>query len=354
LKRARGQEVIRQWKLLKETEAARYGLTVEQLAERLGVTSRTIRRDLAQLQEAGFPLEQHQRDTRRTWSLNRETFKGLVDSGLTLSELCALYFSRALMEFLAGTPFRQDLASAFEKFEQCLTPAQLKYLEDFPKVLAAKPEPRKKAGVEAPSHVGRLTTAALEHRRVSMTYHSFHSRKVKTYVIEPYQVYYAQGGLYVFAVVPAYGEARQFAIERIKTLHMTDERFVPDDTVDVTRHANSLGVNLGGKPEAVTIEFQPEAAPYVAEREYHASQSLQMRDDGCLVLKMRVAVDFALSAWVLGFGARARVLAPRRLAQAILEQIEDMRGNYAPPLPGLAATRRAKAQKDLPFTTKAR
>ena len=52
-----------------------------------------------------------------------------------------------------------------------------------------------------------------------------------------------------------------------------------------------LGVNLGGKPEAVTIEFQPEAAPYVAEREYHVSQSLETRADGCLVLKMRVAVD---------------------------------------------------------------
>jgi predicted DNA-binding transcriptional regulator YafY len=354
LKRARGQEVIRQWKLLKETEAARYGLTVEQLADRLGVTSRTIRRDVAQLQEAGFPLEQRQRETRRTWSLNREVFKGLMDSGLTLSELCALYFSRALMEFLAGTPFRQDLASAFEKFEQCLTPAQLKYLEDFPKVLAAKPEPRKKAGDQAPSHVGRLTTAALEHRRVAMTYHSFHSRKVKSYVIEPYQVYYAQGGLYVFAVVPAYGEVRQFAIERIKTLHATDERFVPDPTVDVARQADSLGVNLGGKPELVTIEFQPEAAPYVAEREYHASQSLETRADGCLVLKMRVAVDFALSAWVLSFGPRARVVGPRRLAQIILEQVEDMRANYAPRLPGLGASSPVTRQKGLPFSRKAR
>ena len=93
----------------------------------------------------------------------------------------------------------------------------------------------------------------------------------------------------------------------------------------------------GASPRLVTIEFQPEAAPYVAEREYHPSQSLELRDDGCLVLKMRVAVDFALSAWVLGFGPRARVLAPRRLAQVILEQIEDMRANYAPTLPGLAA-----------------
>ena len=98
----------------------------------------------------------------------------------------------------------------------------------------------------------------------------------------------------------------------------------------MARQADSLGVNLGGKPELVTIEFQPEAAPYVAEREYHASQSLETRADGCLVLKMRVAVDFALSAWVLSFGPRARVVGPRRLAQVILEQVEDMRANYAP------------------------
>ncbi len=104
----------------------------------------------------------------------------------------------------------------------------------------------------------------------------------------------------------------------------------------------------------MTIEFQPEAAPYVAEREYHATQILETRDDGCLVLKMRVAVDFALSAWVLGFGPRARVLAPRRLAQVILEQIDDMRANYAPPLPGLPASRPARTQKELPFSSSVR
>jgi predicted DNA-binding transcriptional regulator YafY len=349
VKRARGQEVIRQWRLLRDVETARYGLTVEQLAERLGVTQRTIRRDLAQLQEAGFPLEQRVRDTRRAWLLNRDAFKALVDAGLTLSELCALYFSRALMEYLAGTPFQRDLESAFEKFERCLTPAQIDYLDDFPKVLAAKPEPRKKAGADAAAFVGRLTTAALEHRRVRMTYNSFSSRQVKTYEIEPYQVYYAQGGLYVLAVVPAYGEARQFAVERIKALTLTEDRFEPDVTVDVTRHADSLGVNLGGKPETVTIEFQPEAARYVVEREYHPSQELLPGSDGSVVLKMRVVVDWALIAWILSFGPRARVVAPGRLARDILDQIEDMRASYAPPIPELAAGRPSRAQPALPF-----
>ncbi len=348
-KRARGQEVIRQWKLLKEVEGARYGLSIKQLADKLGVVQRTIRRDLAQLQEAGFPLEQRDNES-RTWTLNREAFKGLVDSGLTVSELCALYFSRALMEYMAGTPFLRDLASAFEKFEACLTPAQLAYLDDFPKVLAAKPEPRKKAGVDSAAFVGRLTTAALEHRRVTMTYHSFHSRKVKSYVIEPYQVYYAQGGLYVLAVVPDSGEARQFAIERIKKLSTTEDYFTPSDKVDLGRHADSLGVNLGGKPEPVAIEFQPEAALYVVEREDHPSQELTKRDDGSVVLTMRVVVDWALGAWVLSFGASARVLKPRKLAERVLEQVEEMRASYAPPLPGLPKAQATRGQKGLPFT----
>jgi len=349
-KRARGQEVIRQWKLLRAVEDARHGQTIEQLAGLLGVTQRTIRRDIGQLQEVGFAIEQKVTETRRTWILNRDAFHGLVASGLTLSELFALYFSRALMKYLAGTPFVADLESAFEKFESCLTPAQIAYLDDFPKVLGAKPEPRKKAGADASGFVARLTQSALEHRRVDMTYHSFQSRKVKPYVLEPYQVFYAQGGLYVLAHVPAYGEVRQFAIERIKTLRMTEEYFEPSDKVDLGRHADSLGVNLGGRTELVSIEFQPEAALYVSERDYHPSQELTRRDDGSVVLTMRVVVDWALGAWVLSFGSSARVLKPRRLAERVLEQVEEMRAIYAPPLPGLPGARTARGQKGLPFT----
>jgi predicted DNA-binding transcriptional regulator YafY len=352
MKRARGQEVIRQWKLLNTLQDSKFGKTVDELAAALGVTTRTIRRDLAQLQEAGFPLEQRATETRRAWVLNARVFAGLAAAGLTLPELCALYFSKALMEYLAGTPFRDDLKSAFDKFTDGLTNAQWKYLETLPRVLVAKPEPRKKTARESPAHVSRLTTAALERRRVEMTYHSFRSRQVKRYLIEPHQVYYAQGGLYVFAGVPAYGETRQFAVERIKSLKMTDDHFEAELSLDASQLADSLGVNLGGKPEVVTIEFQPDAAPYVNEREYHPTQTLETRADGSVVLKMKVVVDFALSAWVLSFGRNARVAGPPRLVRAIHEQIEDMRHLYAPPLPGVAPSKTARGQSGLPFTSR--
>ena len=349
-RRARNQEVIRQWTLLRDLWEQRYGRTIAELAAFLQVSSRTVRRDIAALQEAGFPLEQVQRGDHRAWRLNRQAFKALIDAGLTLPELCALYFSRALVQYLAGTPFQKDIESAFAKFAECLTPTQWDYLDAIPKVLAAKPEPRKRADADAQGRVSRLLRAALERRRVEMSYYSFFSRRVKTYVVEPYQVCYAQGGLYLIAFVPEYQEVRMFATERMKTTTMLEDRFTPRLDEVGGPLVNSLGVNLNGRPELVEIEFQPEAAPYALERDWHPSQTIELRDDGCAVLKIRVVVDWALTAWVLGFGPRARVLKPRRLATHILELVEDTRELYAPPIPLELPRRPRRGQPPLPFS----
>src|SRR3954463_6936289 len=106
----RNAEVIRQWTILREIERARAsGTTIDELAGLCNVTTRTIRRDLQALEEAGFPLfdDRSGDDGKIRWKVNGQAFKGLA-AGLTLSELSALYFSRTLVESLAGTPFRDD------------------------------------------------------------------------------------------------------------------------------------------------------------------------------------------------------------------------------------------------------
>src|SRR5207302_6787813 len=89
----RNAEVIRQWTILREIEQARSaGVTIDDLASQCSVTTRTIRRDLQALEEAGFPIyDDKSRDDGRTRRvLNGQAFKGL-SAGLTLSELCPLY-----------------------------------------------------------------------------------------------------------------------------------------------------------------------------------------------------------------------------------------------------------------------
>src|SRR2546427_3190741 len=327
----RSAEVIRQWTILREIERARTaGVTIDDLASLCGVTTRTIRRDLQALEEAGFPLfdDRSGDDGRTRWQINGQPFKGLA-AGLTLSELCALYFSRTLLESLAGTPFRDEVESAFEKLATVLTPHMRQFLDQLPRVIATKHDPmRRRDGLERQEIVARALEATLNLRQASIVYFSKSSDRTKTYVVHPYRLAYAQGGLYLLAYVPEYAQVRTFAVERIQELTLLEERFTPIEALGDTAFPHSLGVH-SGPPERVEIEFQPAVADYVRSREWHPSQQLRDGDAGGLHMTLDVCLDRALHSWILSFGPFARVVAPKGLANEIAAQFEEARAQYA-------------------------
>ena len=325
----RNAEVIRQWNVLRELKASRRG-TIAGLARKTKVTTRTIRRDLEALQMAGFPIYDELIDGKRYWKLDTRPFKTLGDTGFTLSELCALYFSRTVLECLAGTPFQQELASAFGKFEAVLTPRMRQFLDRLPDVLQAKGEPAKKRrGGKVDETIARLIDATLRQRQATIRYHSFSSKRTKDYLVEPYRLLYAQGGLYLFAYVPEYEQIRTFAVERIERLSVLETTFEPTQELAPELWAHSLGIGIGqGPPQQVEVEFAPQIAPYVREREWHASQQTIDRPDGGLLLSLEVCVDQGLRSWILGFGALARVLTPAPLASDIAAELERVRAGY--------------------------
>jgi len=327
----RNAEVIRQWTILREVERARgSGVTIDGLATLCEVTTRTIRRDLQALQEAGFPLydDRSHDDGRTRWHLNGQALKGLA-AGLTVSELCALYFSRTLLESLSGTPFRDDLESAFEKLGSALTPHMRAFLDQLPRVIATKADPmRRRFDPRQQPIIARALEATVHQRQAKLTYYSKSSDRTKTYLIHPYRLAYAQAGLYLLAYVPEYGQVRTFAVERIEDLSLLEERFTPIEEVPNEAFPHSLGVH-SGPPEHVEIEFQPAIADYVRGREWHPSQ--QLRDNGPdgLRLTLDVCLDRALQSWILSFGPFARVIAPDALVKDIAEQFEEARARYA-------------------------
>jgi predicted DNA-binding transcriptional regulator YafY len=321
----RNAEVIRQWSILKELEASRR-VTIDDLAGRTGVTTRTIRRDLEALQMAGFPLFDEVHDGRKYWTLEQKAFRRLDDTGFTLAELSALYFSRTLVECLARTPFERDVHSAFDKLSAALTPGMKQFLDRMPLVMQAKAEPGAQAAAPRTKEVARLVEAAMQHRRVTMRYHSFSSNREKVYTLEPYRLIFGQGGLYVIGMVPEYGELRTFAVDRIEQLSITEDRFDPLELPD-DAFANSLGVNQG-TPERIEIRFAPRIAPYIRERVWHPSQQVSGATGGELRLTLNVVNDWALKSWILGFGALATVVSPPGLAAEISQELETAAGNY--------------------------
>ena len=326
---ARNAELIRQWEILRAIDATQVGIPVAKLAATERVHPRTIRQDIDAISKAGFPLYDEKVNGTTMWRLGRKPFRGLEETGLSVTELCALYFGRSILEALTGAPFLDDVARAFMKIEKALPVASRKFLNRFPTMLKAKTSGRKKQDEKKTREIlARAMDAALCCRRVTMRYNSLSSRRTKDYVVEPLRVSYAAGGIYLTAWVPEYSEMRTFAIERVRTLAVMDEHFEPRP-LPPEPFANSLGVHTGS-PEPVEIEIDARAADYVKEREWHRSQEIVEREDGSLLLRLCVCDDRPLRSWIHSLGPMARVVSPARLAREIFDEIDEARERYQP------------------------
>ena len=248
-------------------------------------------------------------------------------TGFTLQELCALYLSRNLLEAVGATPFQRDLTLAFRRLEKLLTPRMRQFLDRLPGVLVAKRGPRTAAAGASSDVVGKLLEATLHYRASTMRYHSVSSGVERDYLVHPYRLTFAHGGLYLLAYVPAYKDVRTFAVDRIKAVSLEKQTFVPKERMEDEVFANSLGVNTGPAAK-VEIEFEPRVAPYVRARVWHASQQLREGPGGTLVLSLNVCHDWALRSWILSWGPFARVRSPRALAAELRSDLRAALERY--------------------------
>src|SRR4029078_4502349 len=118
---------------------------------------------------------------------------------------------------------------AFDKLGASLSPHMRQFLDQLPSVILSKPDPNRRragGGVRRQQQmVARALEATLHHRIATLTYHSKSSERTKTYVVHPYRLASAQGGLYLLAYVPESHEVRTFAVERVHDISLLEERF---------------------------------------------------------------------------------------------------------------------------------
>jgi predicted DNA-binding transcriptional regulator YafY len=303
----RNAELIRQWTLLHRIS--------------------TMRDQTPQV--AGFPVYDLTVHRSKFWRVDTRGMGALARTGLTLSELAALYFSRAVIECFGGTALGNDITSAFDKLEAALSPAMRKFLDKLPRAISAKHEHAKRQSGHTYAITARLLDAILGQRVVSMQYHSLDSGREKPYTVHPSRLVHAQGGLYLMAFVPAYAEVRTFAVERIKKVSLQEATFEQLAELDADPFKDSLGVHRGGPTCKVRLRFHPQIAHLVKERTWHPTQQFSDRADASTTMTLEVSDDYALTSWILGFGRFVKVLAPPVLVRRIEEELGAAHEQYA-------------------------
>jgi len=334
----RNAQLIRQWAILKQIETNRW-TTILDMAEAHIVSTKTIRRDLAALMEAGFPLYDERYEGKVYWRLNEE-YKGLPLATLSLSETAALYFSKKLVVNLAAPPFSDDIASAFRKIESALPDRNIKFLDSLDNMISVRADAPKDLEHQK-TRIRLLMEAIGEEVQVKMQYFSVHSQQKKNYTIHPYRLMYFRGGIYLFAFVKEYSQIRTFAVERIETLEKTREPFDKPADFSVESYLESAFGVVKEEPFDVEIIFNSDISEYVRSRVWHPSQQVREVGNGRISMKMHVGGEFELVSWILSFGPSAVVVSPERLLRRVEAELVRAAENYRKEIT-VAPARKAK------------
>lgn len=126
--------------------------------------------------------------------------------------------------------------------------------------------------------------------------------------------------------LPRYDECSPLSLHRLTACSLTrrSAAHIPDIA---TPNNAAFGV-LPGELFTATIRFAPEAATYVAERQWSEDQTINQNDDDSITLNLQVQSVPECLAWVLSFGETAEVLSPNWLRNEMKKVVTNMKKCY--------------------------
>jgi len=325
---ARGEPLFRQWQLLKTLQANRFGLAIEDLAERLEYSKRTVQRDLGSLQQVGFPISFEQRDFgKRFWKLAPHYIES-EKLQLTVVEMISLFLSQQLLAPLAGTPFGDGLANALHKIKAVLPASVLVYFSDLEDTFLIKC-----LGQEDYSGQGKeitiLNDAILHERVLRITYRSTSQGSELTTTFHPYGMVLLSASLYCIGWLEEYGEIRTLKVSRFQGVQRTENTFEKPATFSLAKHTyGAFGIFGPGKYQTVRVKFTDWAAINVREHRWHHSQKITSDTKKGLTAEFELSNTIEFKRWVLGFGRYAVVVKPKKLAKDIADELTAARESY--------------------------
>lgn len=317
----RNDQVTRQWHLLRRLESTT-GATIEQLAQSLprdlSKHLRTIRRDLAALEAAGFPLFTERTEGRVRWRL-MDGYRRIPAIAFSHTELMALMFSRDLLKPLDGTQIKGALDSALDKAAAALPRQGQGYVRQMQGFFSVGLGPHK-VYRQHQDTIDRITDAIAHLRTLQMRYYAASRNATTRREVDPYRLWYAGGALYLIAYCHLRRQVRLFAVDRIRSLTVTNHPYQIPLGFDVEAYAQDALVVMTGKPVTVELLFSKSAAPWVKDRLWHLSQRFTPLTGGRLKMTLSVADTPELVGWLLSFGGKVRVLEPAALAARVRDE----------------------------------
>jgi predicted DNA-binding transcriptional regulator YafY len=314
-------------RLLSALDVGTYGF--EELKTRLDPdappSTRSLRRYLAQLSEAGFP-----------WYYDREAGTYRFERGYSLRRL--ELSNDELMGLLALREIAGSLGDGMSATVDDVM-RRIAGLADAPSASSmARPNLHLQIS-EASLEAGQKATFALLRRanreKQSVTFdYVDKAGKGSARHVDPYGFVVSGGRVYVIAHDRGRGAKRVFALDGISGAVTASQRFsIPADfEVEAFAARSVSGIMHGDRTTGVSVRFSAIVARAAKAERVVRDRTFVDRDDGGVEITYQVSDPLEIVRWSLKWGAEAEVVAPpdvRELARSIVTTMAKNYGSEA-------------------------
>ncbi len=282
-------------KLLVEQES----ISTDRLCTTLGITPRSIQRDLKALRAAGFPIHEQGRGLHR---LDKSLLKHLdVYDEADLALIVAL---KDLTMHL-GQPFTRAAEHVFNRLND--------FTDERPVIVK----------IEKPVWLSRplmntIIKAIQTTRCVAFTYTSHPA------TVEPYRIAYFDGIWYLVGRDTGERIIKKYALDKIADLKILRRTFkgVPPQIDEALEHSTNIWFSFSRNLE-VLVEISPGFAGYFERRRILPLQEIvERRADGTLLVRFMACTPEEISVCLKPWLPHARIIRPETARDRLLDDIK--------------------------------
>ncbi|MEW6030414.1 MAG: helix-turn-helix transcriptional regulator [Chloroflexota bacterium] len=299
----------------------RPGQKASELAEKLGVSLRTIHRYFEMLDEMGIPVYS-ERGPYGGFSLVRGyKMPPLV---FTLEEAVAVVLGTGLVEELWGELYRESARGALAKLENLLPEEQVHEVAWARGSLVATGMHRADLKAQTPA-LEKLRRGIRERRSVSMKYQSSQVPHPTERELDPYALVHRWGWWYAIGFCHVHREVRTFRVDRIAEIALLDTAFTPLPDFDLH---DFLKNDLQTQPQIIArLRFDAASAHVVAGNQSYWQTAEPQADGSVEVTFAAPTLEWAAST-ALAYGPAVEVMEPPDLRVTVVAWLEATTRKY--------------------------
>ena len=292
-----------------------------ELAEKLGVSVRTLHRYIGMLDELGIPIYS-ERGPQGGFSLVRGyKMPPLI---FTPAEAAALCLGTGLVADLWGQLYSEAAQSAVAKLENILPQDQLTEITWARRALVNTPLSRANLQAFAP-RLEVLRRALHDQKRVRLVYQNSNQPDSVEREFDPYALAYRGGWWYVIGYCHLREDIRSFRVDRIHHLESLSATYsIPADFDAQTYLSFEVQAEQG---ILVRMQITAEYA-YLATGTPAFWETLESQPDGSVIVSTRHIDIYRAAGFVFSYGPAATVLEPKDLQDLIRTWATELLAQY--------------------------